>query len=64
MEMLRHLWPIIFTELVSIIQGKKKTNPLDLSLSAVKLIEELSLANMEEFSLYQWIFLFDSKLPY
>ena len=39
-----------------------QTNPLELSLSSVKLIEELSLANMEEFSLYQWIFLFDSKL--
>jgi hypothetical protein len=60
-EMLRDLWPIIFSELVNIITAKKKNNPLDLSLSSVKLIEELSLANMEEFSLYQWIFLIDSN---
>jgi len=59
-EMLRHLWPIIFTELVNILAGRKKNNPLDLSLSSVKLIEELSLANMEEFCLYQWIFLIDT----
>ena len=63
-EMLRHLWPIIFSELVMIISNKKKSNPLDLSLSSVKLIEELSLANMEEFCLYQWIFLLDSKINY
>ena len=59
-EMLRHLWPIIFSELVTIINKKKKTNSLDLTLSSLKLIELLSLANMEEFCLYQWIFIPDS----
>jgi hypothetical protein len=61
-EMLRHLWPIIFSELVTIINKKKKTNSLDLTLSSLKLIELLSLANMEEFCLYQWIFVPDSKI--
>ena len=32
----------------------------DLTLASLKLIELLSLANMEEFSLYQWIFTFDT----
>lgn len=60
-EMLRHLWPIIFSELANIIANKKKVNSTDLSLSSLKLIELLSLANMEEFCLYQWIFILDSK---
>jgi len=62
-EMLRHLWPIIFTELVDILTLKKKKSN-DLSLSSLKLIELLSVANMEEFGLYQWIFTMDSMLKY
>jgi hypothetical protein len=58
-EMLRHLWPMIFTELVDILTMKKKKSP-ELSLSSLKLIELLSVANMEEFGLYQWIFTLDS----
>lgn len=61
-EMLRHLWPIIFSELVNIITNKKKASSLDLTLSSLKLIELQTLANMEEFSLYQWIFILDSKI--
>jgi hypothetical protein len=60
-EMLRYLWPITFSELINIIMNKKKNNPMQLTLSSLKLVEELSLANMEEFSLYQWIFFIDSK---
>jgi hypothetical protein len=60
-EMLRHLWPIIFSELVINISQKKKINSLELTLNSLKLIELLSLANMEEFCLYQWIFILDSK---
>lgn len=63
-ETLRLLWPIIFGELVSIIKEKKKTNTFELSLNSLKLIELLSLANMEEFGLYQWIFMCDSKYIY
>lgn len=59
-EMLRHLWPIIFSEVISILTSKKLHNNLDLQLSSLKLIELLSVANMEEFCLYQWIFVFDT----
>ena len=59
-EMLRHLWPIIFAELLNILSSKKKNVSNDLTLASLKLIELLSLANMEEFSLYQWIFTFDT----
>jgi len=63
-ETLRLLWPIIFGELVSIIKEKKKTTTFDLSVNSLKLIELLSLANMEEFGLYQWMFMLDSKILY
>lgn len=59
-ELLRHLWPIIFAELLNILSNKKKNNTSDLQLAGLKLVELLSLANMEEFSLYQWIFTFDT----
>ena len=59
-EMLRHLWPIIFAELINILSSKKKHITTDLTLASLKLIELLSLANMEEFCLYQWIFTFDT----
>jgi hypothetical protein len=59
-EMLRHLWPIIFAELLNILSNKKKNSMIDLTLASLKLVELLSLANMEEFSLYQWIFTFDT----
>lgn len=59
-EMLRHLWPIIFSGLVAILTNQKKIQIHELSLSTLKLVELLSLANSEEFSLYQWIFFYDS----
>lgn len=59
-EMLRHLWPIIFAELLNILSSKKKNSTTDLTLASLKLVELLSLANMEEFCLYQWIFTFDT----
>lgn len=63
-EMLKNVWPIIYSELVNIINNKKKSNPLDLTLSSLKLIELLSLANIEEFGLYQWIFMLDSNISF
>lgn len=61
-EMLKNVWPIIYAELVNVINNKKKNGTLDLTLSSLKLIELLSLANIEEFGLYQWIFMIDCKL--
>ena len=60
MEMIKNLWPIIFSELVVNITQKKKNNSIKLILESFKFIELLSLANIEEFSLYQWIFIFDT----
>ena len=61
MQMIRDLWAIIFTELVKNInnyiinpQGFKSV------LESFKFIELLSIVNIEEFSLYQWIFLLDT----
>ena len=58
--MIKNLWPIIFSELVVNITQKKKNNSIKLILESFKFIELLSLANIEEFSLYQWIFIFDT----
>lgn len=60
MEMIRLLWPIIFNELVLILENKKKNQNVRLMLESFKFIELLSLANIEEFSLYQWIFIVDT----
>ena len=62
MQMIRDLWPIIFTELVKNINTYIKMNNGDfkLVLEPIKFLELLSLVNIEEFSLYQWIFLMDT----
>ena len=63
MEMIKSFWPIIFGELVLNIQEKKKLQPkqsIILLTESFKFIELLSLANIEEFSLYQWIFIIDT----
>ena len=60
-ELLRMLWPIIFAEMSSILFNKVKKFTLDLPLSCLKLIECLSLSNMEEFCMYQWSMVIDCK---
>ena len=60
MKMIKDLWPIIFTELVKNIENvKNNKNSLHLASESYKFIELLSLANVEEFSLYEWIFIMD-----
>ena len=59
-ELIRALWPIIFSELVTILTGKRKNTNNELNLGCAKLIELLTISNMEEFCLYQWIFFIDS----
>ena len=59
-EMIRALWPIIFSEIINVINNKRKNTSLDLNLSSMKLVELLSVANMDEFCLYQWIFFIDT----
>lgn len=58
-EMIKALWPIIFTEIVSVINNKRKNTNIDLNLSSFKFVELLSVANLDEFCLYQWIFFVD-----
>ena len=60
MKMIRDLWPIIFTELIQNIENPQRNQDLDLVIESFKFIELLSLANVEEFCLYQWIFILDT----
>jgi hypothetical protein len=66
MEMIRSFWPIIFNELVNNLERKDEDNNKineeidELKLETFKFIELLSLANIEEFCLYQWIFIIDT----
>ena len=62
MQMIRDLWPIIFSELVKNIDTYIKASKGDFKLviEPIKFLELLSLVNIEEFSLYQWIFLMDT----
>ena len=60
MKMIKDLWPIIFTELIQNIEDPKRNNDIDLVIESFKFIELLSLANVEEFCLYQWIFILDT----
>lgn len=60
MQMIRDLWPIIFTELIQNIKNGAKRKKNSLLLESLKFVELLSLVNIEEFSLYQWIFMIDT----
>ena len=60
MKMIKDLWPIIFTELIENFKNETRNRNINLLIESFKFIELLSLANVEEFSLYQWIFLLDT----
>ena len=60
MKMIKELWPIIFTEIIQNLKNENRNKELDLIIENFKFIELLSLANPEEFCLYQWIFLIDT----
>ena len=60
MKMIRDLWPIIFTELIQNIENEERNKHIHLLAESFKFIELLSLANIEEFSLYEWIFIMDT----
>ena len=60
MKMIKDLWPIIFTELIENVKNKERNQHVNLLIESFKFIELLSLANVEEFTLYQWIFLLDT----
>lgn len=53
----------MLNELINILENKEEVHSEDwyaLTLEALKLIEILSLLNLEDFQLNQWIFLLDS----
>ena len=60
MKMIRDLWPIIFNELIQNIVNEERNKHTHLLAESFKFIELLSLANIEEFSLYEWIFIMDT----
>ena len=60
MKMIRDLWPIILTELIQNIEDENRNKYIHLVAESFKFIELLSLANIEEFSLYEWIFIMDT----
>ena len=60
MKMIRDLWPIIFMELIMNLEDEKRNKKVKLVLESLKFIELLSLANIDEFILYQWIFIIDT----
>ena len=60
MKMIKDLWPIIFMELIMNIENEERNKKVKLVLESLKFIELLSLANIEEFILYQWIFIIDT----
>ena len=56
-ELIRALWPIIFSELITILTGKRKNITNELNLGCAKLIELLTISNMEEFACINGYFL-------
>ena len=60
MKMIRDLWPIIFNELIQNIENEDRNKHIHILAESFKFIELLSLANIEEFSLYEWIFIMDT----
>ena len=60
MQMIRDLWPIIFTELIQNILDNERNQDFNLLLESFKFVELLTLVNIDEFSLYQWIFMLDT----
>lgn len=61
-ESLRKLWPNLLNELINILEMElsEKDDSCSLLDEALKLIEVLSLLNVEDFQLNQWIFVLDS----
>lgn len=57
---LRALWPMIVTELISVLRRPKRVDPIVL-MEAVKLIDFAMVSLPEEFQMYKWMYLFDPQ---
>lgn len=61
-EVLRKIWPILITLMMTIFtRAHESKGNLKVMLEALKLIELISIKNIEEFYLYQWIFIYDCR---
>lgn len=58
-DLFRHIWPILLTLLMQIFNKKNTQNYPNLILAALKLIELMTVIQLEEFYINQWVFLFD-----
>eukprot|EP00357_Protocruzia_adherens_P015861 CAMPEP_0114978266 /NCGR_PEP_ID=MMETSP0216-20121206/3710_1 /TAXON_ID=223996 /ORGANISM="Protocruzia adherens, Strain Boccale" /LENGTH=1788 /DNA_ID=CAMNT_0002339441 /DNA_START=180 /DNA_END=5546 /DNA_ORIENTATION=- len=57
-ELLRNLGPTINSELQKIFRNYEET-PMSIRIAAIKLIEFLSILQVEEFYLHKWMYLYD-----
>ena len=60
LNIIKDLWPIIFNELIENFKNESRNKNIPVLIESFRFIELLSLANEEEFTLYQWIFLLDT----
>ena len=66
-ELFRNIWPILLTLLIDVFQqrppehGKRTKTDICVMLAGLKLLELLSICNVDEFNLYQWVFIYDCK---
>lgn len=63
----KNIWPVLLSLLIQILSKKQNSaitsntkNP-NLVLSALKLIELISIVQFDDFYLHQWMFVFDCK---
>lgn len=64
-SLFKNIWPVLLSLLIQILSKKQNSaisnntkNP-NLILSALKLIELISIVQFDEFYLHQWMFVFD-----
>ncbi len=64
----KNIWPVLLSLLIQILSKKQNTAVANntkipnLVLSALKLIELISIVQFDDFYLHQWMFVFDCKL--
>ena len=63
----KNIWPVLLSLLIQILSKKQNTAVANntkipnLVLSALKLIELISIVQFDDFYLHQWMFVFDCK---
>ena len=57
-QLFRNIWPMLLTFLMQVFSSEDKKDS-NLLLATLKLIELITIQSMDEFHMYQWIFVFD-----